>query len=111
MLTKTLNLLFKKRKNTIFKLISAFCNSHVIRDLKKPFVAISIMEFINYFDIPKKELENQSIMSYLKNLYKSIEAPEGSVRAWYSLPHEDKDMKRICVFYSIDQIKEKKVAR
>ncbi|MHA1198455.1 MAG: hypothetical protein ACTSQF_03790 [Candidatus Heimdallarchaeaceae archaeon] len=69
------------------------------------------MEFINYFDIPKEELEDQSIMSYLEKLYRSIEAPIGRVRAWYALPHEDKDMKRICVFYSIDQFKEKKVAR
>lgn len=69
------------------------------------------MEFINYFDIPKKELEGQNIMSYLKELYQSIEVPLGKVRAWYSLPHEDKDMKRICVFYSIDQLKEKKAVR
>ncbi len=69
------------------------------------------MEFVNYFDIPKKELENQSILSYLAELYKSIEAPSGKVRAWYSLPHEDKDMKRLCVFYSVKQFKEKKIAR
>ena len=69
------------------------------------------MEFINYFDIPKKELENISVLSYLEELYRSIEAPLGKVRAWYSLPHEDKNMRRICVFYRIEQFKEKKRAR
>lgn len=69
------------------------------------------MEFINYFDIPKDELEDQNIMSYLEKLYRSIDAPKGEIRAWYSLPHEDKNMKRFCVFYKIEQISERKAAR
>ena len=69
------------------------------------------MELINYFDIPKEELENQNILEYLEEIYRSIDAPLGKVRAWYSLPHEDKNMKRICVFYAVEQFKERKVAR
>ena len=68
------------------------------------------MEFINYFDIPREELDDIGLMSYLERLYKRIGAPKGRIRAWYSLPHEDKGIKRICVFYTIDKIQEKQAA-
>ena len=69
------------------------------------------MEFINYFDIPREELDDIGMMSYIERLYRRIGAPKGRIRAWYSLPHEDKGIKRICVFYIIDEIKEKQVVR
>jgi len=69
------------------------------------------MEFINYFDIPREELDDIGMMSFLERLYRGIGAPKGRIRAWYSLPHEDKGIKRICVFYTIDEIQEKQAAR
>jgi hypothetical protein len=69
------------------------------------------MEFINYFDIPREDLEETSMMRFLERLYKRIGAPKGRIRAWYSLPHEDKGFKRICVFYTTDEIQEKQAAR
>ena len=68
------------------------------------------MEFINYFDIPREELDDIGMMSFLERLYRRIGAPKGRIRAWYSLPHEDKGIKRICVFYTIDKIQEKQAA-
>ena len=69
------------------------------------------MEFINYFDIPREELEEVGMMSYLERLYRRIGAPKGRIKAWYSLPHEDKGIKRICVFYTMDEIQEKQAVR
>jgi len=69
------------------------------------------MEFINYFDIPREELDEIGMMNYLERLYKKIGAPRGRIRAWYSLPHEDKGIKRICVFYTTDEIQEKQAVR
>lgn len=69
------------------------------------------MEFINYFDIPREELDEIGMMNYLERLYKRIGAPKGRIRAWYSLPHEDKGIKRICVFYTMDEIQKKQAAR
>ena len=68
------------------------------------------MEFINYFDIPREELDDIGMMSFLERLYRRIGAPKGRIRAWYSLPHEDKGIKRICVFYTMDKIQEKQAA-
>ena len=69
------------------------------------------MQFSNYFDIPKEELENKSILSYLELLYARIKAPKGMIQAWFVLPHEDENIKRICVFYKIEEMLEKKVVR
>ncbi len=69
------------------------------------------MEFINYFDIPREELDEMGMMNYLERLYRRIGAPKGKIRAWYSLPHEDKWIKRICVFYTTDEIQEKQAVR
>ncbi len=69
------------------------------------------MEFRNYFDVPREEIDEKDVMSYLERLYKKIGAPKGRIRAWYSLPHEDKGIKRICVFYSADKIQEKQSVR
>lgn len=69
------------------------------------------MEFRNYFDVPREEIDEKGVMNYLEGLYRKIGAPKGRIRAWYSLPHEDKGIKRICVYYSADEIQEKQAAR
>ena len=69
------------------------------------------MQFSNYFDIPEEELENESIISYLQQLYKRLNAPKGKIQAWYLLPHEEKGIKRVCVYYKINKIAKKKAVR
>lgn len=59
------------------------------------------MQFSNYFDIPIEELEDKSMLSYLEELYRRISAPKGKIQAWYILPHEEKGIKRVCVYYKI----------
>ena len=61
------------------------------------------MQFSNYFDIPVEELEDKSMISYLEQLYRRINAPKGKIQAWYILPHEEKGIKRVCVYYKIEK--------
>ncbi|MHA1952599.1 MAG: hypothetical protein ACXAAM_05145 [Candidatus Heimdallarchaeaceae archaeon] len=61
------------------------------------------MQFSNYFDIPVEELENMSMISYLEQLYRRINAPKGKIQAWYILPHEEKGIKRVCVYYKTEK--------
>jgi len=60
------------------------------------------MQFSNYFDIPIEELEGTSMINYLEQLYRRINAPKGRIQAWYILPHEEKGIKRVCVYYKVD---------
>ena len=61
------------------------------------------MQFSNYFDIPVEELENRTMLNYLEELYRNINVPKGKIQAWYILPHEDKGIKRVCVYYKISR--------
>ena len=69
------------------------------------------MKFLNYFDIPKEELEDKEVMEYLQQIFKKINAPKGKIQAWFSLPHQDDDMRRVCVYYKIDEEKGKEAAK
>jgi len=69
------------------------------------------VKFFNYFDIPKEEIENRDVMTYLENIYKKLGAPKGRVLAWYTLPHENRNVKRLCVFYRIDEQPSREAAK
>ena len=59
------------------------------------------MKFFNYFDVSEEELKTDGVLSYLKSVFKEIEAPEGRILAWYKLAHEDEGMSRICAVYEV----------
>lgn len=61
------------------------------------------MKYLNYFDVPDKELKDKDAKEYLNTIYKKINVPRGKITSLQILPHEDEGMKRICAIYEVDE--------